>query len=135
MTAIKQNTAIIKKEYHISKARILARDLAIEINFDSVRVNQIVTSVSELANNIYFHCHAGGEICLMVIKARKKIGLQIVARDAGPGIPDVNAAMEDGFSTNHGLGGGLGGVKRLMDEFEIVSTPGKGTTITARKWR
>ena len=99
-----------------------------------VAVYSIATAVSELANNLFFHTSRGGTISLSVVRHNGNIGLEIMAEDEGPGIADVKLAMQDGFTTNGGLGGGLPSVERLMDEFEIKSQVGAGTRVMARMW-
>jgi serine/threonine-protein kinase RsbT len=93
----------------------------------------VATAISELARNIVDYAKRG-EIILELAEHEARRGMVVIARDEGPGIPDVERAMQDGYSTGNGLGLGLPGVRRLMDEFEIVSQVGKGTTITAKKW-
>ena len=128
-------TVKVTNEFHIAKARIASKLLAKSIEFGDVESYSIVTSVSELANNLVFHAHKGGMITMIAIKQNGTVGIEIIAEDEGPGIPDLKQAMQDGFSTNRGLGGGLPGVKRLMDEFYITSEVGTGTRIVARKWQ
>jgi len=139
LTYIKNNTekcsVVIKEEHHISQARIIVRELAKKTGLDKVRTYEVVTSVSELAGNIFFHSNNGGMIFFKIISKKGNTGLEVIAEDSGPGIPDVELAMQDGFSTNRGLGGGLPGIKRLMDEFEISSKTGTGTRIVTRKWK
>ncbi|MFQ5638235.1 MAG: ATP-binding protein [bacterium] len=125
----------VNKEHHISQARLAVRRLAGEIGFRQVATYYVATSVTELANNLFFHTTQGGTISLAALRTNGKIGIEIIAEDQGPGIPDVKLAMQDDFSTNGGLGGGLPGVERLMDEFEITSTVGVGTWVVARKWQ
>ena len=92
-----------------------------EIGFGNVDETKIVTSISELARNIVVHAGGGVvEIKPPIRGTGGKLGLEIVAKDSGPGIPDVDEALRDGFTTGTGLGSGLGGARRLMDEFEIV---------------
>ncbi len=93
----------------------------------------VATAISELARNILEYARTG-QIEVGVANKGSRIGLVVVALDSGPGIADISRAMQDGYSTGHGLGLGLPGVKRLMDEFMIVSAPGEGTCITVRKW-
>jgi len=125
----------ITEEYHISQARQKALALAEETGFNRVAVFYLGTSVMELANNLFFHARRGGTITLIPVRRNGDFGIEIIAEDEGPGIPDLKLALQDGFSTNGGLGGGLPGIKRLMDEFEISSSPGSGTRIVARKWQ
>jgi serine/threonine-protein kinase RsbT len=123
----------IGHEADIITARQEARELAAEMGFSRSDQTVITTAISELARNIV--CYAErGEVVLRTIRQGRKPGILIIARDDGPGIPDIEQAMRDGFSTGKSLGLGLPGARRLMDEFEIVSTVGKGTTITMRKW-
>jgi len=125
----------VTEEYHIAQARQAATALAREIGFKQVPVYYVATSVSELAGNLFVHATRGGMITLAAVKREGEIGIEVIAEDDGPGIPDVELALQDGFSTSGGLGYGLPGVKRLMDEFEIRSTAGGGTRILARKWQ
>lgn len=102
-------------------------------DFSLTKQYMVATAVSELATNI--HSYAGkGEVTIRALERETEKGIEIVAEDSGPGISDVEAAMQDGFTTSDGLGLGLPGVKRLMDEFVIETEPGAGTRITARKW-
>ena len=117
----------------IVTARQKGRELALELGFAGVEVTLIAAAISEVSRNIveYAKC---GEITLQPSRNGTKRGLCVVARDQGPGIPDVTRAMEYGYSTRRGLGVGLPGAKLLMDEFHIASKVGEGTTITMRKW-
>ena len=110
-----------------------ARKAAMAIGFDEIVSQMIATAVSELANNIvkYAGC---GEILMDRINIGSRTGIQVIARDRGPGIEDVQQAMADHYSSGNTLGLGLPGVKRMMDEFELTSEPGKKTTVTIRKW-
>ena len=110
-----------------------ARKAAALIGFDEVFCQMIATAVSELANNIVKYT-GGGEILIDRIEAGRRTGIEVAARDRGPGIEDIQQAMADHYSTGDTLGLGLPGVKRMMDEFELISEPGKGTTVTIRKW-
>ena len=125
----------ITREFHISQARQSAVKLAEHLGFNKAKCCIISTSISELANNLVFHTIRGGSITIIPLIKEDKKGIEIIAEDDGPGIPDIDLAMKDGYSTTGGMGSGLGGVNRLMDEFEIVSRIGAGTRITARKWR
>jgi len=110
-----------------------ARKAAMAIGFDEIVCQMIATAVSELANNIvkYAGC---GEILMDRINIGSRTGIQVIARDRGPGIEDIQRAMADHYSSGNTLGLGLPGVKRMMDEFELTSEPGKRTTVTIRKW-
>lgn len=117
----------------IVSARKLGRELATELGFAGADLTVIATAVSEVARNIVEHAKHG-EIDLKPVNHGKKQGILITARDKGPGIADLAKAMEYGYSTNNGLGVGLPGAKWLMDEFDIKSKVGKGTTVTMKKW-
>jgi serine/threonine-protein kinase RsbT len=93
----------------------------------------IATAVSEVARNILEYAKRG-EVVVSVVQRGDRRGLEVLARDRGPGIADVSRAMQDGFSTSRGLGLGLPGSRRLMDDFELESKVGLGTTVTMRKW-
>lgn len=124
----------IDKEWDIVSARQIGRNIAKNIGFGIVDQARIATAISELARNI--HLYAGkGTICFEVIDSFKhKKGISMTSSDEGPGIKDISQVMEDGFTTSGGLGAGLPGVRRLMDEFDIESYEGKGTKIKAIKW-
>ncbi len=117
----------------IARAVSYAFEIAAEIGFDKNTRFMIATAASELARNILFHATAGLIEIREIVKDSQK-GVEIIAGDRGPGIADIAQAMQDHFSSNGGLGLGLPGVKRLMDDFEIESTPGAGTCVAARKW-
>ncbi|MDF2792142.1 MAG: serine/threonine protein kinase [Neobacillus sp.] len=123
----------ILSEWDIVTARQQGRNIAKELGFGTVDQTRITTVISELARNIYLYA-GKGEIHFEPVGALEKRGLKVIARDHGPGIQNIRRAMEDGYSTSGGLGAGLPGVKRLMDEFDLTSTLGKGTTIQVVKW-
>lgn len=104
------------------------------LGLSSTEATLVAAAISELARNIILYAK-NGDIVLGLVEEGGKRGVAVVARDEGPGIPDVRRVMEGGYSTSGGLGLGLPGVRRLMDEFEIVSEPGKGTTVKVKKWR
>jgi serine/threonine-protein kinase RsbT len=118
----------------IIAARQKGRELAGGCGFPSTDLAVVATAISELARNIVRYA-VRGEIILRLVEDNGRRGIEVVATDDGPGIPDIGLAMQDGFSTSGGLGLGLPGVRRLMDEFEIVSDFGKGTTVTVRRWK
>ena len=110
------------------------RALAVESGFSLVDQTKIVTAASELARNTVVHGGGGtAEIELLVDGPRR--GIRLTFRDHGPGIPDTAAAMRDGFTTGGGLGLGLGGARRLSNEFELQSTPGDGTVVRITRWK
>lgn len=123
----------IHTDADIVAARQAARDMATHLGFSRTELTLIATAVSEVARNIVRFAGAG-EITVEVLKQSPR-GVRVVARDTGPGIPDVHQALTDGFSTYNGLGLGLPGARRLMDEFAVVSELGRGTTVTMTKWR
>lgn len=121
----------------IVTARQRGRSLALELGFNGADVTLIAAAISEVARNIVDHAKHG-EILMAPVQSSVnggRRGIQIIARDDGPGIRDVAQAMQYGYSTRKGLGVGLPGAKWLMDEFDIASEVGRGTTITMKKWR
>lgn len=123
----------IRTDADIVAARQAARELAGRLEFSSTDLTILATAVSEVARNIVRFAGSGEVVVQLVDRPRR--GVQVVARDAGPGIEDVEQALSDGYSTYDGLGLGLPGARRLMDEFAVVSEPGRGTTVTMTKWR
>jgi serine/threonine-protein kinase RsbT len=117
----------------IVTARHKGREIAIGVGFKGTDLTLIATAISEVARNILTYAKTG-EIVLDVATSGTRKGIVVVAEDQGPGIPSVEDAMRDGFSTGNSLGLGLPGAKRLMDEFEIKSQVGQGTTVTMKKW-
>ncbi|MBI2820717.1 MAG: ATP-binding protein [Acidobacteria bacterium] len=108
--------------------------MAQKIGFSGTDLTVISTAISEVARNIVEYA-LPGEIEITIVDAGGRQGIVVVARDEGPGIADVSLALQDGYSTGKGLGLGLPGARRLMDEFEIRSEVGKGTTVVMKKWR
>ncbi|MDR5001759.1 anti-sigma regulatory factor [Brevibacillus parabrevis] len=104
-----------------------------QLGFGTIMQSRIATSISELARNIYLYA-GSGTITIEPIEKNGVIGLQMTAIDAGPGIPDIRKALEDGYSTSGALGAGLPGVRRMMDEFEIHSSREEGTRVVVVKW-
>lgn len=126
-------TLVVEKEWQIARARYQLKDIANQLGFSCVYAAQLITSLSELGYNLVFHSDNGGVIYVSrVIKANSS-GIKLICVDNGPGIPCIINALTDGFSTNGGLGGGLPGVERLMDDFFIEST-NQGTRIECTKW-
>lgn len=123
----------INHEADIVAARQIGRELATEAGFTSTDITLIATAISEIARNILVYARYG-EVRLRRVTDGPVEGVEVIATDSGPGIPDVEQAMQDGFSTGGSLGLGLPGARRLMDEFTITSEIGKGTTITMVKW-
>ena len=123
----------IKSEMDIVMARQHGRALATELGFRTGDLTLIATAISEIARNILVYAKQG-EIVLRPIQDGALRGILVVGRDQGPGIPDIERAMQDGYSTGKSLGLGLPGAKRIMDDFNIVSEVGRGTTVTMKKW-
>jgi len=124
----------IVSDADIVVARQQGRDLARRVGFTGTDLTVISTAICEVARNIVEYA-VPGDIRIGAIEQNEKCGILVVARDEGPGIQNVSLALQDGYSSGKGLGLGLPGARRLMDEFEIHSTPGKGTTVTMKKWR
>jgi serine/threonine-protein kinase RsbT len=123
----------IASEADIVTARQIGRRLAAEGGFSSADQTLIATAISEVARNIVVYARHG-EVILSALESQGRRCIRIVARDHGPGIADVGLAMQDGYSTGNSLGLGLPGARRLMDDFNLASTPGEGTTVTMQKW-
>jgi serine/threonine-protein kinase RsbT len=123
----------IRNEVDVVIARQRARELVSELRFSSSELTLIATAISEVARNIVTYAGAG-EITLRIVEQGQRRGLVVFASDRGPGIADIERAMQDGYSTSRGLGIGLPGSKRLMDEFAVSSQVGRGTVVTMTKW-
>ena len=124
----------INSDKDIVVARQEGRTLAMSLGFSPGDATLLATAISELARNIVTYANVG-DILLDTVNGAARLGMQVVARDEGPGIADVQQALRDGFSTSGGLGLGLPGVRRLVDEFQIVSDGTSGTTVTITKWK
>lgn len=123
----------IQGEADIVTARQKGRELCAELGFSNTDRTLVATAISEVARNIVRYAQQG-HVLLSRTQSGARIGIAVIARDDGPGIVDLELAMRDGYSTGNSLGLGLPGAKRLMDEFELVSAPNAGTTVTMRKW-
>src|SRR5512142_2778972 len=137
MTVIKDGYAQevnIGSEADIVVARKTVRDVATQMGFGITDVTRIITAAAELARNVFRYA-GSGTMRWHRLDKDDKIGLELVFEDHGPGIADVQEVMREGYSTSKGLGMGLPGSKRLMDELEIHSTVGEGTVVIVRKWR
>ncbi len=124
----------IASDVDVVQARQQGRQLAASAGFSTGDQTVIAAAISEIARNILMYARRG-EISLGVVTNGDRQGVVVIARDEGPGIRDIARALQDGYSTSGGLGLGLPGAKRLMDELEVASVVGKGTTVTMRKWR
>ncbi len=122
----------IETEYDIVTTRRIVREAATNAGFGITDITRIVTAASELARNIHLYARSGTVSCRTIIGHRT--GLEVVFADHGPGIADVDQAMVPGYTSGNGLGMGLPGAKRLMDEMDVRSSPGDGTTVVIRKW-
>ena len=120
----------ITAEIDVAHARQEARRLAGRHGFGTVRAHGLATAVSELGTNLVFHARHGGIISLTAWMEQGASVIEVTAMDDGPGIADIDLAMEDGYSTRGSLGCGLPGTRRLVDEFAITSAPGAGTCVT-----
>jgi serine/threonine-protein kinase RsbT len=123
----------IEHEGDIVTARQKGRELAAASGLSATEQTLIATAISEVARNIVVYARRG-EVLLARVEDHGRRGVMVVARDEGPGIPDPELAMRDGYSTSHSMGMGLPGARRLMDEFELSTMVGKGTSITMKKW-
>jgi serine/threonine-protein kinase RsbT len=126
-------TVTIQHDVDVLTARKAARTVAVRIGFSSTDLALIATAISEIARNILVYAKRG-EMTIETVQERARRGIVVIARDNGPGIADIEQAMQDGYSTGNGLGLGLPGARRLMDEFSIESTVGTGTIIVMKKW-
>jgi RNA polymerase sigma factor (sigma-70 family) len=124
----------ISRDADVVTARQRVRETAARVGFSATELTLIATAISEIARNIVRFAERG-DIVVSTVSEGEDEGISIVARDVGPGIADLHEAMQDGYSTYDGLGLGLPGARRLMDQFDIVSEPGRGTTVTMTKWR
>ncbi|HEY9658825.1 MAG TPA: anti-sigma regulatory factor [Allocoleopsis sp.] len=134
MTMHKTETLTIQSSTDVVLVRQMVRQFAVEIGFGLVDQTKIVTAASELARNTLDY-GGGGTVQLESLQAGGRVGLRLTFEDQGPGIPDVEMAMKDGFTTGGGLGMGLGGAKRLSNDFAIESVVGKGTRVIIVRWK
>ncbi|WP_449419138.1 anti-sigma regulatory factor [Phormidium nigroviride] len=134
MTVQRSETMSIKTAADVVLVRQAVRKLAVEQGLSLVDQTKIVTAASELARNTLDY-GGGGQLQLETIQEGNRRGVRLTFEDKGPGIPDIDLALKDGFTTGGGLGMGLSGSKRLVNEFNIVSRVGEGTIITIAKWK
>ena len=123
----------IRNDDDVVTARRLARQLAHELGFEGTDLTLLATAISEVARNITTYA-GSGEIEISAVRDGGRHGVRVVARDHGPGIADLELALRDGYTTGRGLGLGLPGARRLVDEFDVDTEVGRGTTITMVKW-
>lgn len=134
MAVLRDELITLRSAEDMIRARQLVRDCAVSQGLSLVDQTKLVTAASELARNTLVH-GGGGAMRLHVLNDGTRRGVRLTFTDDGPGIGDLDLAMKDGFSTGDGLGLGLGGAKRLVNEFHIESEPGKGTTVTIVRWK
>jgi serine/threonine-protein kinase RsbT len=134
MPTTKSEHLIIRSSDDVVVVRQQARVLAVEIGLSLVDQTKIVTAASELARNALDYA-GGGEVRMEIVEDGRRRGLRLSFEDHGPGIPDIDAALRDGFTTGRGLGLGLGGARRLSNEFSLESTVGVGTKISITRWK
>jgi serine/threonine-protein kinase RsbT len=132
---VQRNEALeVRTSQDVVRVRQVARELSVAAGFSLVDQTKMVTAASELARNTLEH-GGGGTARLELLEDGVRRGVRLVCEDRGPGIPDVAAALRDGYTTANGLGLGLGGARRLVNEFDIDSRPGEGTRVTITRWK
>jgi serine/threonine-protein kinase RsbT len=134
MAVVKTDSRAIRSGEDIVLVRQAVRLWAIDLKFSLVDQTKIITAASEIARNTLDY-GGGGTVRLEALNDNERRGLRLIFEDKGPGIEDVDRALKDGYTTGSGLGLGLGGAKRLVTEFEVVSRPGEGTRVTLTRWR
>jgi serine/threonine-protein kinase RsbT len=134
MRVRKDESRPLRAEDDVVRARQAVRAWAVELGFSLVDQTKLVTAASELARNTVVY-GGGGTVLMEVLEDGARTGLRLAFEDQGPGIPDIERALKDGYTTGGGLGLGLGGARRLVNEFAIHSVPGEGTRITVIKWK
>jgi serine/threonine-protein kinase RsbT len=134
MNVLRRDLLPLKNSNDVVLARQRVRQWAIELQFSLVDQTKLVTAASELARNALNH-GKGGTMTIEALATGTKSGLRLTFEDHGPGIPDIEQALKDGFTTGSGMGLGLGGSKRLVNEFSIESEVGKGTRISIARWK
>ena len=134
MNEMKRDTLPLKTSNDVVLARQRVRQWATELKFTLVDQTKLVTAASELARNALDH-GKGGAMTIEQVGVGGRVGLKLIFEDQGPGIADLEMALKDGFTTGNGMGLGLGGSKRLVNEFSVESTPGKGTRVMVIRWK
>lgn len=133
MNLLDQGSVPIVEETDIVTVRQTVREVAGQIGLGVTNVTRVVTAASELARNV-FKYGRGGAMTWKIVETEFSKGIELTFQDQGPGIPDIEQALQEGFSTGGGLGMGLPGAKKLMDEMTVESSPKSGTKIVVRKW-
>jgi serine/threonine-protein kinase RsbT len=134
MAVLRHDTRLIRSSEDVVAVRQVVREWALSIGFSLVDQTKIVTAASELARNVVQY-GGGGTVRLEALNDEHRRGLRLVFEDQGPGIPDLELALKDGYTTGGGLGLGLSGAKRLSNDFDIASSPGQGTRVTIARWK
>lgn len=134
MIVLSSDNMRIAKELDMVVFRNRLREFAVKIGMSLVNQTKLITAASELSRNMLRYA-GGGIVLIEIVNGQRQNGLRVTFSDKGPGIPDIDKAMKDGFSTGKSLGLGLPGAKRLVNDFDIKSTVGKGTTIIITKWK
>ena len=134
MPVTKTESISVRSAGEVVGVRHLVRKWAVELGLSLVEQTKIVTAASELARNMIDY-GGGGAMTAEALDDGIRKGLRLIFEDQGPGIPDLQAALRDGFTTGGGMGLGLGGAKRLSNEFEVKSAPGEGTRVTITRWK
>jgi len=134
MTVISSESLEIRSSEDIVTVRQAVRKKSVTLGFGLVDQTKVVTASSELARNTLDY-GGGGTVRLEILENDRKSGLRLIFEDKGPGIPDIERALSDGFTTGSGMGLGLGGAKRLSHDFEIISKPGQGTRVSIVRWK
>jgi serine/threonine-protein kinase RsbT len=134
MLTARTEQVALREQHDIVNVRQVVRSWSLSLGLGLVDLTKFVTAASEIARNTVEY-GGGGTLQIEELRDGLRLGIRLVFEDQGPGIPDVARAMTDGYSTGTGMGLGLGGTKRLVDEFDIASTPGAGTRVSITKWR
>jgi serine/threonine-protein kinase RsbT len=134
MQTLKTETVPVQGSDEVVRVRHLVRKHAVELGFSLVEQTKIVTAASELARNMVDY-GGGGNLTVEALEEGARKGLRLTFEDQGPGIGDIDQALRDGFTTGNGMGLGLGGARRLSNQFEIKSAPGEGTRVTIARWK
>ena len=134
MPTLRHERLTVKASDEVVGVRQRVRDFAIDARLSLVDQTKLITAASELARNMVVY-GGGGHVLVEHIEADGRSGVRVTFEDQGPGIDDITAALRDGFTTGSGLGLGLGGAKRLVQDFELRSVPGQGTTVVIARWK
>jgi serine/threonine-protein kinase RsbT len=134
MLTARSEQVVVREQHDIVNVRQVVRSWSLSLGLGLVDLTKLVTAASEIARNTVEY-GGGGTLQIEELRDGLRLGMRLVFEDQGPGIPDIERAMTDGYSTGTGMGLGLGGTKRLVDEFEISSTQGEGTRVAITKWK